>query len=293
MNNSYKDYLQLHFIVILLGFTMVLGKLITIPADEIIFFRCTLAAIGMMAVIKFKKESLEVSRRNFYKLILTGVIVAIHWITLFTAVKIANPSTSLIGMATCSLWTVFIEPMVHKQKIRLLEIFLAAIVFAGLLTIFLSDFKYPLGLFLGVTGGLMAALFSVINSTFIRQISPSAITFYEMLGAAATVTFYLLIRFLTGDSLELVPTGTDWIYLLILSWVCVVYTYTTTIELFRKFSVFYVQLAINLEPVYGIILALLIFGESEVMNTWFYTGGSLVVLSVLLYPLLKRRFKYA
>lgn len=292
MKNTFQDYFKLHFIVLLWGFTTILGKLISLPAAEMIFYRTTLAALGMMMIIKISKGSLEVSRRNFYKLILTGVIVAIHWITLFTAVKIANPSTSLIGLATCSLWTVFLEPMVHKRKIRMLEVVLAAIVFIGLLIIFLSDFNYPLGLFFGVIGGFTASVFSVINSTFIRQISPPVITFYEMTGASFTVAFYLLIRFLAGDKIEIIPTGTDWIYLLLLSWVCVVYAYTASIELLHKFSVFFIQLVVNLEPVYGIFLALLIFGESEVMNTQFYVGGTIVVFSVLLYPLLKRRFKY-
>ena len=288
MKNTFQDYAKLHFIVLLWGFTTILGKLISIPAAEMIFYRTALAALGMMAVIKINGGSLEVSKRNFYKLMLTGGLVSVHWIAIFSAVKIANPSTALIGLATCSLWTVFIEPLAHKQKIRIPEAALAVIVFIGLLTIFLSDFNYPLGLFLAVVGGFTASLFSVINSTLIRQISPSAITFYEMTSAAVVTAFYLLIRFLAGDVIEAIPTGMDWLYILTLAWVCVVYAYTASIELLHKFSVFYIQLAVNLEPVYGILLALLIFGESEIMNTQFYVGGTIVVLSVLFYPLLRR-----
>jgi drug/metabolite transporter (DMT)-like permease len=286
MHASTKDYVNLHFLVFLWGFTAILGKLISIPAVEMVFYRTLLSALGMGALMLFRKETFGVSKTDLLKLLLTGIVVGAHWLTFFAAVKISNPSTALVGFATCSLWAALLEPAVKGQKVQFIEVLLGVVVVIGLYIIFSFNFEYPLGLFLGILSGITVAIFGVINSLMVRRINSTAITFYEMTGACLSLVVFMM--FMPGEA-QLSPSALDWVWLSILALVCTVYAYAIAIELMKRLSVFFIQLSLNLEPVYGIILALLIFGESEVMGWSFYVGTVIILAAVMLYPLLKSR----
>lgn len=287
------DYLKLHFLVFLWGFTAILGKLVSIPAVEMVFYRTLLAAIGMGIVILILKGSFKVSNSDLIKLFLTGAIVAAHWLTFFASGRISNPSTSLVGFATCSLWAAFIEPLAKKNKIQYVEVGLGFVVIVGLYIIFTFDFQYPMGLFLGILSGLTCAIFAVINSQLVTRINSLTITFYEMIGACATVVIFFPIYtsyFATDGELHLSPSVGDWMWIAVLSLVCTVYAYAVAINLTKKLSVFFIQLTLNLEPVYGIILALIVFGQQEVMSWNFYLGTVVILGAVIAYPFVKDRF---
>lgn len=287
-----KDYIKLHFLVFLWGFTAVLGKLVSIPSVEMVFYRTLLAAVGMAALILVTQASFSVSKSDFIKLMLTGIIVGIHWLTFFGAGRVANPSTSLVGFATCSFWAALIEPIAKRKKIQPLEIGLGLVVIVGLYIIFAGDFQYPLGLLLGIISGITAAVFSVINSKLVVRVNANTITFYEMASACVIIfLFFPLYQNSWADNgkLSLLPLWSDWIYIAIMAWVCSVYAYSAAINLTKKLSVFFIQLALNLEPVYGIALALIVFGNEEVMSLNFYTGTIIIISAVAIYPFLKKR----
>jgi drug/metabolite transporter (DMT)-like permease len=289
-----KDYFKLHFVVFLFGFTAILGKLISIPAVEMVFYRTLLAAVGMAFLILATRGTFKISNSDLIKILITGVIVAIHWITFFASGRVSNPSTSLVGFATCSFWAAFIEPIAKRKKIHALEVGLGLMVLVGLVIIFSFDFNYALGLFLGILSGLTAALFSVINSKLAARVSAYTITFYEMAGACLTVALFFPLYqtyFAEDNQLLLVPTPMDWVYIGIMAIACSVYAYSVMIDLSKKLSVFFIQLALNLEPVYGIILALLVFGQQEVMGWNFYAGTVIILSAVVLYPVLKKRWE--
>lgn len=292
MTATTQDYFKLHFIVFLWGFTAVLGKLISIPSVEMVFYRTLLAAVGMGVVMLFLQKPFSISGNDLLKIFLTSIIVAIHWITFFSSGKISNPSTSLVGFATCSFWAALIEPLVKGKKIHWLEIGLGFIVLIGLGIILAFNFQHPLGLFLGVISGLTAAIFSVINSKLIHRVNAYTITFYEMLGACFVILLFMPVyQALTHTPLNLNASLLDWVYIAIMAWACSVYAFSVSINLSRKISVFFIQLALNLEPVYGILLALLIFGSQEVMSINFYVGTFIVLSAVVLYPVLKKKFQ--
>ena len=291
-----SDYLHLHFLVFLWGFTAILGVLISIPSVEMVFYRTLLAAIGLGVLIGFTKGTFHVTARDFIKLILTGFIIGIHWITFFASAKVSNVSVSLVGFATASLWTAFLEPWSHRMKVKPLEIFLGVLVLIGLYIIFYFDFKYPMGLFLGVASGLTAAIFSIINARIVKRIDRYTITFYEMIGGCiATALFFPIYKIYLAENgiLQLNPTPMDWVYILILALVCSVYAYSKMVSLLKTIPVFFIQLTINLEPVYGIIMAVILFGQKEKMSINFYVGTVIILSSVILYPVLKRRFARA
>jgi len=287
-----KDYLQLHFLVFLWGFTAVLGKLVSIPSVEMVFYRTLLAAVGAGALILMTRGTFAVSKSDLIKILLTGIIVAVHWLTFFGSGRVSNPSTSLVGFATCSFWAALIEPIAKRKKIQILEIGLGVVVIIGLYIIFAGDFQYPLGLFLGIISGLTAALFSVINSRLVFRVPAHTITFYEMAGACIIIFLFFPVykNTLADDGiLYLVPMWSDWIYIAIMAWACSVYAYSAAITLTKKLSVFFIQLALNLEPVYGIALALIVFGNKEIMGWNFYAGTLIIISAVVIYPILKKR----
>ncbi len=289
---SSKDYLKLHFIVFLWGFSAILGKLITIPAVEMVWYRAIFSALGMGAVIYFTRGSFKVGTSDLFKLLAIGGIVAIHWIAFFGSARVSNVSVSLVGFATNSLWTALLEPWFNRTRIKKYELLLGLVVITGLYVIFSFDFQYKLGLFLGVFAGFTSAFFSVFNARMVQRNSARAITFYEMIGVAITTGLFLPFVGAFGIEITLpqLPSAMDLMYIAILAGVCSVYAYAVAVELMKRISVFMIQLTLNLEPVYGIIMAVIIFGQQEKMNLNFYIGTLIILSAVLTYPLIRKRF---
>ena len=285
-----RHYLTLHWVVFLWGFTAILGVLISVSSLTIVFYRTLLAAIGLGLLLYARGRNFKLGMNPIARMMATGLIMAVHWVLFFGAAKVATASVCLAGMATTSLWTSFVEPILYRRKIWLFEVLLGMVALAGLYVIFHFEFNHALGLAMALISALLAALFTVINSQFTKRHNPYMIIFYEMCGAwIGTAVFLLFYSFFwTDEPLNVLPSAIDWLYLLILAWVCTVYAYSASVELMQKISAFALNLTNNLEPVYGIVLAFLIFGEKEKMTPGFYLGTSIILLAVLAYPVLMR-----
>ncbi len=288
MSASIKDYLMLHFIVLIWGFTAILGLLISLPAIELVFYRTLLASLAVGLMFFIKREPLLIPFSQMRKVVGVGFVISFHWILFFWSARVSTASVCLAGMATTSLWTAFVEPFFNKSKIKWYEVALGLMVISGLLVIFSFESGYWLGLSMALASAFLAAVFSVLNSRLAHQHSPYQITFYEMAGAALFALLFMpfYANFLNEEGLKLTWEGYDWFWILILSGVCTVYAFSVSVELMKRLPVFSINLTINLEPVYGIILAVLIFGESEKMTPQFYLGTAIIVVSVLTYPVL-------
>lgn len=290
---SRADYFKLHFIVFLWGFSAILGKLVSIPAVEMVIYRSLLAAMGIAIVILATKSTFRVTQKDLLKLTLIGFIVAIHWVAFFGSARVSNVSVSLVGFATNSLWAALLEPWFNRSRVKKFELLLGLVVLLGLYIVFSFDFQYKLGLFFGIVAGFTSALFSVFNSRLVRTIPSFTITFYEMSGAFIGLCIFLPLYKITwaeNELLRLVPVPMDWVYIGLLAGVCSVYAYSTAVELMKKISVFLLQLSLNLEPIYGIIMAVIIFGDEEKMGLNFYIGTGIILMAVLFYPFFKRRY---
>ncbi len=306
----WRDYLQLHFIIFLWGFTAILGELIALNALEIVFYRTFIATIGTVILILL----LQTRRRNQpqsqqrpplllplkasgqidwkYVGIFTGigVIIGLHWLSFFGGVKVANVSVCLAGVATSSLWTAFLAPFFHRTKVKGYEVMLGLLVLLGLYVISYYGFveeNYMWGLGLGVLAGFLAALFSTINSLYAKKYHHYTITTYGMLGACLTsLTAMVMIEFSGQIDLTWITSDpSDWLWLLLLGGGCTVYAYSVAVELLRRISVFTMNLSINLEPLYGILLGVLIFKEHEQLTIQFYIGTAIVVSAVFLHSI--------
>jgi drug/metabolite transporter (DMT)-like permease len=289
---SSADYLKLHFIVFLWGFSAILGKLVTIPAVEMVWYRSIFAAAGMAAVIYFTRGTFSVGRGDLLRLFAIGAIVSLHWIAFFGSARVSNVSVSLVGFATNSLWAALLEPWFNRSRIKKYEVLLGMVVMLGLYIIFSFDFEYKAGLLLGILAGFTSALFSVFNSKMVKRISSRTITFYEMIGVFLATGLFLPFFTMSGADVHwpALPSAMDLLYIAILAGVCSVYAYTVAVELMKRISVFMIQLTLNLEPVYGIIMAVIIFGQQEKMTLNFYIGTLVILSAVITYPLVKKRF---
>ncbi len=291
---QFKDYFQLHFIVLIWGFTAILGALISLPSVELVFYRTLIAIPFLGWIVYAKRRALKISRVDLLKISGTGVLIAAHWILFFGAAKVSTVSVCLAGMTTGSLWTGVLEPIFFKRRINAYEILLGLVIIGGLYIIFQFEFNHLLGLVMAVASAFLAALFSVINGRLVLKHDHYVITFYEMIGANLGIVLFFPVYAFTmteGMGLQLSPTPLDWVYILILSGVCTVYAYSVGVKLMKKFTPFAVNLTVNLEPVYGIVLAFLIFGEKEKMTSGFYIGTLVILIAVLTYPLLRKYFK--
>lgn len=287
------DYLKLHIVVFLWGTTAVMAKLITIPAIEMLFHRTWMAAAGLFIFAWLSKKTLKLSFLSILKILGIGFIVGIHWIAFFYGGQISTASLSLVGFATCSLWTAILEPLVNRKSVRPLEILLGLLVFIGLYIIFRFEFRFFNGFLLSVLSGFLASVFGIMNERLVRNHSATSIAFYEMAGAFLFVLIFLpfyKIYFAADGKLSLVPAPSDWIYLLILSVVCSVFAFTMAVNLMKKLSVFTVQLTLNLEPIYGITLAILVLNEQKYMTPSFLAGTAIIMTAVLSYPMLKKKW---
>jgi drug/metabolite transporter (DMT)-like permease len=285
--SPFKDYLLLHFIVLIWGVTSILGLLISLPSLELVFYRTLLAAIGVAVLMGIRKESLRVAPMDLLKIIGVGVLISLHWIFFFWSAKVSTASVCLAGMATTSLWTSFLDPLINKKRIKPFEVALGLLVISGLLVIFQFENGYWLGLFMALAAAFLSALFSILNGRLTFRYSPYQITFYEMAAASLVALLFLpLYSYIDGTAIQWTWKGLDWFWILILAGICTVYAFSVSVELMKRLSVFSINLTINLEPVYGILLAVLIFGEKEKMTQQFYLGTGIIFISVLIYPVL-------
>lgn len=286
------DYFKIHFIVIIYAFTAILGNATQANTLTIVFVRCVITSISLGLIIHYSKKGFQVSKSVLWVWVLNGVFVALHWLLFFGAAKVSTVAMCLAGLSTQTFWTSLIEPIAKKVRISMIEVFLGLLVIAALVIIFSVEQAQWLGLLMGIASGFFGALFSVINGQFTHTHNPKLITLYEMI--AAGIVTGLVWSFGAFDGLVgYFPIGLDWLWIGILALVCTVYAYTETIHLYKVFSVFSINLVITLEPVYGMILAIYIFGSKEIMQPGFYYGTILLVLTVMAHPFLKKSNKLA
>ncbi|MGC4014856.1 MAG: EamA family transporter [Luteolibacter sp.] len=287
--------LQLHLLVVLLAATAILGKLISLPAPALVTWRTLLAAIGAAIFMKLiRRRSLRVPGKQLAGLLGIGAIIGLHWVCFFGAIQLSNISICLAGMATISLFTAFTEPLFEKRAIRPLEVGLGLLIVAGLAMVAGFERGRWLGLLVALGAAFLASIFPVLNRRVVNTsgLDTQTMVAWEMLGAHLTVL--ILLPVLTGHLADPATAyrglfalhGLDWLWLLVLAWVCTVFAHGFHIHLLRSLSAYTSNLAINFEPVYGILAACLMFGEYKDLHGGFYAGTLTIVAANLLHALI-------
>ncbi|TRX36412.1 DMT family transporter [Flavobacterium sp. ZT3R18] len=285
-NDNLKSYLSLHFIVFIWGFTAILGALITIDSDFLVWYRMFFAAVFIAVFIGIKKKSFRVSPKSFLKLIVVGLLIALHWIFFFEAIKISTVSITLSVFSLGAFFASLLEPLFFGRRILWYEVFFGMIIIAGLGLIMQVEIHYLNGMVLALVSIILGVLFTLMNGKLIKDHDPSVISFYEFLAGFFFITIYFLFQGkFTSDFF--VMTTKNWILILILASVCTAYAFTASVMVMRQLSPYTVMLTTNLEPVYGIVLAFFIIGGKEKMSTAFYIGAVIIVITVILNGVIK------
>ncbi|TDU66461.1 EamA-like transporter family protein [Prosthecobacter fusiformis] len=281
-----RNYLLLHLVILAWGFTAILGKLITLPPIEVVLWRTAIASAGFAILVLWQKQRLQVSRADRWKMLGIGALLGLHWILFFQSARLATASVSLAALPTAMLWCSLIEPLVDgTRRWRPLELLVGTVIVGAVWMIYEVELRYWLGFTVGIISAFLAALFSVTNKQLVARQQSFVMGYYQMQGALVVTA---LAWICTTPSQLTVPGPWDALWLFILSTVCTVGAYAGYMTALRHMSVFTVNVVYNLEPIYGIVLAVLIFGSQEHMSSGFYIGASIIIGSVLLIPWLNR-----
>jgi len=287
MKERNKALVLLHFIVFLWGFTGILGKELHFSVTVLVFLRMMVALVSIAIYKYFWKKSFVVSRFDLIKLLFVGVLTAAHWLCFFYSIHISNVSTALAVISTTAFFVALVSPLFTRKKFVWKELALGTLVTAGVAVIFNVEMEYAWGIVFALLAAFFAAIFSSFNGRFIRTMHASNIAFYEMLGGSVVLIGVISFRHEWQIVAEL--SSYDWFLVILLGTVTTAFAFIASVNVMKYLSPFSCAIAINLEPVYTIVLALLFYGQSEYMRPLFYFGAVLILSSVWLESLLRKK----
>ena len=288
LRNNLKDQIQLHFIVLIWGFTAILVALIPLQAMQLVWYRVLIASVTIFIFAKIQKIDLKIDKATFVKFFIGGVLIALHWTTFFYAIKVSMISITLVAMSSSAIFVVLLGPVFGGEKIKFYELLLASVAIIGFIVIFKVEHLYVKGILYALISSVLLAVFSIYNNRLTMKYKAIHISFYELFSAFLFISVVMFINNTFSDIIIKI-TGNEILFLIILSTVATAYPFVIATDLLKKMGSFTLLLTNNLEPVYGIILALLIFGEKEKMSTQFYIGAFIVFCSVVINSVLKSK----
>jgi drug/metabolite transporter (DMT)-like permease len=286
-----KAFFQLHLSILLAGFTGILGKLIQVNEAWLVWYRLllTVITIGLIQLFVGSKHSLKlvpVQRKNTLHYILIGLVVGVHWITFYGAIKYSNVSVALVSFSTLGFFSAILEGPVLKKKINLTEMMLGLLSVLGVSLIFAFDYRFQKGILFGLISAFLAALFTVLNKKFGNSHPPFTVTAWEMIGGLAAVTLILPLYLSVFDLSWQIPKEFDWLWLVVLAWFCTIWSFRLSLSALRIISPFTVNLSYNLEPVYGILMAFAFFHENKDW-TIYMTAGILCIAVAIIWQMVR------
>ena len=276
--------------VLILGFTGIFGKLISLNTIELVWYRMLIAFITLFTFLAFKKELTKIKKKDFFGLLFVGSLVAVHWFFFFESIKVSNVSVAVVCLSTASFFSAMIEPFFLKRKPKLYEYILGIVVFVTLFLMLEAETKYTMGYIYGIIASFLGTLFTLYNAKYINRLEASKFTMVEMLAGVIIFSILMLINKEIGIT-NLKININDFVYLFLLGTICTAAVFVWMVEIMKYISPYSLIMAINLEPIYSIVLALIIFSESEHMNLSFYIGASVIILVVFLESYLKNKIK--
>jgi drug/metabolite transporter (DMT)-like permease len=277
-----KALFQLHIAVFLAGFTAILGKLIGLNEGLLVWYRMLLTALTLAAILYYRKQLVKLSLKETINVFAVGFIIAVHWVTFYGSVKYGNVSIAVVCISASGFFTAFFDPVINKKPISFTEVLLGTIAIIGIYIIFDFHPQYKLGIIFGIISAVGSSLFPIFNKRLLVKHHPETLTLYEMTGGFLALTLIIPFYLQVFPASYYLPTTHDWLWLLLLAWVCTVLCFDLQLNALKKLSPFTCNLAYNLEPVYGIILAFIFFRENKDLNSTFYLGVGLILLAVIL-----------
>ena len=282
-----RHYILLHVIVFIWGFSPILGRFITADTWQLVWYRILLTVVVMAGYLGITGQSFKISSRDFWKLSGTGIVIMFHWLSFYGAIKVSNVSVTMVSFSTGTLFSAIIEPILYKRKIRLYEIVIGMVIIAAIAMIFSIETEYWLGIVLGILAAFTSSLFGVFNGILSHKLKPGVISFYELSAALVGLTIFTALNgSLSAGFFALDQTSV--IGITLLSLVCTVFPFITSVDLAKYISPYTIVLTVNLETVYGIIWAILFYHENKEVKPSFYIGVCIILAAIFLNSYLKR-----
>jgi drug/metabolite transporter (DMT)-like permease len=282
-----KSYVLLHTAVLLWGFTPILGELIELHSVALVWWRMLLAGISMLFLKNSIKGFYEIPKRDRLRIVGIGIVVALHWLCFYGAIKYSNASFAVVCLATTSFLTSILEPIIFRKKVVWFELLLGLAIIPGVYIISQSSKEFNVGLVLGILAALLAGLFTILNKQYVSKYNAKSITMIEMFAGFGFISLIIPFTIQSNSGMIWYPTHSDLIYLPLLAFACTTLPFVISLMSLRHLSAFSSVLTVNLEPVYGVLLAIPILNEHKMLNTSFYMGASIIILAVFLHPLIK------
>ena len=276
-----RAYLQLHIAIFLWGFTGVLGRLITLQEFPLVWWRILITIIALWVFLKLRNQLKKVSKKEFLKIGFVGGLIALHWVTFFGAVKYSNVSIALSALASTAVFTAIIDPVWRGQRPSASELLFGLVTLGGIYLIFQFQQLYTFGIILGLISALLCAIFTIQTKNLLGKHEPTNLLFYELSGGLITLTVLAPLYLYFFPAKTLLPSVSDSGYLLVLSLLCTFYAMRLSYKALQKISPFVMNLSVNLEPIYAIILAAIIFYENKDLNFGFYVGAVVIITAVV------------
>ncbi len=284
-----RAFLQLHIAVFLAGFTGVLGRLITLNEAVLVWYRLMISCTVLWILLLFQKRKPAASRKLFFQASSVGFILAFHWVTFYAGIKISNVSTALVCLSAMGFFTAILEPVMLRRPFDIVEILLGLLAIAGISIVFHFDPRYKLGIVISLFSAFLASIFPVLNRQILQKMDPETATRYQLSGGFLFITLLMPVYLHYFPVNRLLPSFSDWGWLLILGIVCTVLAYELFMKALQKIPAFTVNLSYNLEPIYGIAMAFLIYREDKEVSPGFYYGFCLIISAVVLQTMRQRR----
>ena len=284
-----KAFFQLHTAVFLAGFTGVLGRLITLNAAVLVWYRMMITCMVLWLLMLFRQRKPPASRRLFLQASSIGFILALHWVTFYAGVKVSNVSTALICLSAMGFFTAILEPIMLRKPFDWTEILLGLLAIAGISIVFHFDPHYKMGIIISLFSALLASIFPVLNRQVLQKMDAETATRYQLSGGLLFITLLmpLYLHFVRVD--RLLPSLPDFGWLLVLAILCTVLAYDLFMKALQKIPAFTVNLSYNLEPIYGVAMAFLIYREDRELSPGFYYGFCMIIGAVVLQTLRLRK----
>lgn len=280
MSNKKLDYLKLHISVLLSGFTGLFAKLISLNEVVIVWYRMLFAFLIFAVMLIFMKKKPDENLKDALRFLGLGALLALHLMFFFGSIKYSNISVGVVCYSLVGFFTVFFEPLFKKTKFSFTELLYSLIAVAGIWLIFSFDVSFRLGIVIGVISAALFALYTVLNKVAEVGKSSRSMLFYELLGGALFMSALIPVYLHFSPVGTIIPTAVDFLWLFVLAFFCTVLLYLLYIAVLKTLSAFTVSLAGNLEPVYGILFAMLFFNEAHILTPSFYIGMTLILFSV-------------
>ncbi len=274
--------IKLHVAVFLWGFTGVLGRLISLNEGLLTWYRMLITVVSLFIIMLWRKELQKLPARQVWQLFGIGGLIALHWCFFYGSIKYSNVSIALTCLSSAGLFTALLEPIMVGKRIVRQEVLLGLVAIAGIYLIFHFDPQYKTGIVLGLLSTLLSCIFSVLNKKQVEQVAPRTMMLYELGGGWLLLTLVMPLYLAIFPPVRLQPTTADVLWLLIMSWLCTILAMDLSLQALKKMSAFTQNLTLNLEPVYGILLAFVVYKENEHLSEGFYLGFFLILLAVIL-----------